>query len=73
MLWIKMKNKKFFDYFTILTKECLNKYPQQYLHETVTVNMSLAESTITGEVDSSSCTSIELTSPEGRMEVDVMD
>ena len=33
MLWIKNKNTS--DYFTILTKECLKKYGQQYLPVTV--------------------------------------
>ena len=35
--------------------------------------MVLGEFSTTGEVDSSGCTSIELSSPEDRLEVDAMD
>ena len=39
----------------------------------VGVYMGSGESTITGKVDSSGCTSIELSLPEGRLEVESMD
>lgn len=68
-----MKNKNTSDYFTILTKEYLTKYRQQYLPVKVTVYMGSGQSTIKGEDDSSGCTSMELSSPEGRLKVDAMN
>jgi len=49
----------------------LKKYRQQYLP--VTEYMGSGQSTTTGEDDSSGWTSIELSSPEARPEVDAMD
>ena len=68
-----MKNKNTSDYFTIVTKEYLTKYRQQYLPVKVTVYMGSGQSTTIGEDDSSGCTSMKLSSPEGRLKVDAMN